>query len=130
MSLENKQYIFVAYDYTTNAIIVRAIPNREAPTIVNAFEDVFSYLESKGFKPKFNVLDNEASTATCARTMYNGNSCPQTSIESMPRKEPSKHLKITSSQVSAQPTATFHFNFGISSYPKPKTRSTCYAHHE
>eukprot|EP00956_Cyclotella_meneghiniana_P042186 scaffold248388_cov50-Cyclotella_meneghiniana.AAC.4 len=63
MSLENKQYIFVAYDYTTNAIIVRAIPNREAPTIVNAFDDVFTYLERKGFKPKFNVLDNEASSA-------------------------------------------------------------------
>ncbi|KAL7503761.1 hypothetical protein ACHAXN_001695, partial [Cyclotella atomus] len=63
MSLENKQYIFVAYDYTTNAIIVRAISDREAPTIVSAFEDIFSYLETKGFKPRFNVLDNEASSA-------------------------------------------------------------------
>ena len=63
MLLENKQYIFVAYNYTTNAIIVRAIVDREAPTIVAAFDDVFSYLERKGFKPRFNVLDNEASLA-------------------------------------------------------------------
>ncbi|KAL7477006.1 hypothetical protein ACHAW6_002826 [Cyclotella cf. meneghiniana] len=60
MSLKNKQYIFVAYNYTTNAIIVRAIMDRKAPTIVAAFDDVFSYLECKGFKPRFNVLDNEA----------------------------------------------------------------------
>eukprot|EP00804_Cyclotella_cryptica_P024442 CCRYP_019261-RA/>CCRYP_019261-RA protein AED:0.29 eAED:0.18 QI:0/0/0/1/0.33/0.25/4/0/786 len=63
MSLENKHYIFVAYDYTTNAIIVRAIPDRESSTIVQTFDDIFSYLTSKGFKPKFNVLDNEASHA-------------------------------------------------------------------
>jgi hypothetical protein len=63
MSLENKQYIFVAYDYTTNAIIVRAIPDCESATIVKTFDDIFSYLASKGFKPKFNVLDNEASNA-------------------------------------------------------------------
>ncbi|KAL7485737.1 hypothetical protein ACHAW6_011335 [Cyclotella cf. meneghiniana] len=63
MSLKNKQYIFVAYDYTTNAILVRAITDREATTIVNAFDDVFSFLSSKGFKPHFNVLDNEALAA-------------------------------------------------------------------
>ena len=63
MLLKNKQYIFVAYDYTTNAIIVRAITDHEAPTIVTAFDDVFSYLECKGFKPPFNVLDNEALSA-------------------------------------------------------------------
>jgi len=63
MSLENNQYVFVAYDYTTNAIIVWAITDRESATIVKAFDDVFSYLESKGFKPKFNVFDNEASHA-------------------------------------------------------------------
>ncbi|KAL7479986.1 hypothetical protein ACHAW6_005700 [Cyclotella cf. meneghiniana] len=63
MSLENKQYIFVAYNYTTNAIIVRAITDRESTAIVKAFDNIFSYLEHKGFKPKFNVLDNEASAA-------------------------------------------------------------------
>eukprot|EP00804_Cyclotella_cryptica_P024589 CCRYP_001603-RA/>CCRYP_001603-RA protein AED:0.24 eAED:0.18 QI:0/0/0/1/1/1/2/0/837 len=63
MSLENKQYIFVAYDYTTNAIIVRAITDRESSTIVKAFDDIFTYLAAKGFKPQFNVLDNEASHA-------------------------------------------------------------------
>ncbi|KAL7479932.1 hypothetical protein ACHAW6_007837 [Cyclotella cf. meneghiniana] len=63
MSMENKQYIFVAYDYTPNAIIVRTITDRESATIVNAFDDIFTYLEEKGFKPRFNVLNNEASSA-------------------------------------------------------------------
>eukprot|EP00804_Cyclotella_cryptica_P019523 CCRYP_006659-RA/>CCRYP_006659-RA protein AED:0.42 eAED:0.40 QI:0/0/0/0.5/1/1/2/0/378 len=51
MSLENKQYIFVAYDYATNAIIVRAITDRESSTVVKAFDDIFTYLATKGFKP-------------------------------------------------------------------------------
>ncbi|KAL7477254.1 hypothetical protein ACHAW6_003070 [Cyclotella cf. meneghiniana] len=64
MSLENKEYIFVAYDdYTTNAIIIQAITDHETATIIDAFNDIFSYLKSKGFKPKFNILDNEASAA-------------------------------------------------------------------
>eukprot|EP00804_Cyclotella_cryptica_P007932 CCRYP_019848-RA/>CCRYP_019848-RA protein AED:0.05 eAED:-0.05 QI:0/-1/0/1/-1/1/1/0/1335 len=63
MSLENKHYIFVTYDYTTNAIIVRAITDSESSTITRAFNDIFTYLTTKGFKPQFNVLDNEASNA-------------------------------------------------------------------
>ena len=63
MSLENNQYVFIAYNSTTNAIIVGAITDRESNTIVKAFDDIFSYLDSKGFKPRFNVLNNEASHA-------------------------------------------------------------------
>ncbi|KAL7477046.1 hypothetical protein ACHAW6_002863 [Cyclotella cf. meneghiniana] len=48
MSLKNKQYVFIAYNYTANAIIVRAITDCEAPTIIAAFD---------------NVLDNDASSA-------------------------------------------------------------------
>eukprot|EP00804_Cyclotella_cryptica_P030317 CCRYP_011858-RA/>CCRYP_011858-RA protein AED:0.36 eAED:0.36 QI:0/-1/0/1/-1/1/1/0/366 len=63
MSLENNHYIFVAYDYTTNVIIVQAITDRESATIVKVFDNIFTYLTSKGFMPQFNVLDNEASHA-------------------------------------------------------------------
>ena len=62
-SFEGKQYVFVAYDYTTNAILVRAIPDRDASTIVKTFDAIFTYLENKVYQPKFNVLDNEASGA-------------------------------------------------------------------
>ena len=62
-SFDGKQYVFVAYDYTTNALIVRAIPDREAATIVKTFDEIFTYLDDKGYQPKFNVLDNEASGA-------------------------------------------------------------------
>ncbi|KAL7503111.1 hypothetical protein ACHAXN_000960 [Cyclotella atomus] len=60
-SMENNQYVFVAYDYTTNATLVRAIKDRQSATIVDAFDNVFSYLANKGFKPEFNVLNNKAS---------------------------------------------------------------------
>ncbi|KAL7506634.1 hypothetical protein ACHAXN_005126 [Cyclotella atomus] len=63
-SMESNQYVFITYNYTTNAILVRPINDRKAVTIVDAFDkNVFSYLASKGHKPKFNVLDSKASAA-------------------------------------------------------------------
>eukprot|EP00804_Cyclotella_cryptica_P003418 CCRYP_018558-RA/>CCRYP_018558-RA protein AED:0.36 eAED:0.21 QI:0/0/0/1/1/0.83/6/0/1396 len=53
MSLENKQYIFVAYDYTTNAIIVRAITDRESSTIVKACRFFGDHL------PKVTIIDHK-----------------------------------------------------------------------
>ena len=63
MSLDGNQAILVVYDYTTNAILVEPVKNFESSTICAAYEKVFTYLESKGFKPQFNVLDNQASSA-------------------------------------------------------------------
>ena len=59
-SLEGMQAFFVAYDYDTNVIF--AIPTKDLKdaTIVVAFEQVFNELEEGGFKPKFNVTDNQA----------------------------------------------------------------------
>ena len=45
---------------TTNVIF--AIPTKDLKddTVIEAFEQVFNELESKGHKPKFNVTDNQA----------------------------------------------------------------------
>ena len=59
-SLEGMHAFFVAYDYDTNMIF--AIPTKDLKdeTIITAFEQVFNELEEKGYKPKFNVTDNQA----------------------------------------------------------------------
>ena len=60
-SIDRNQAMLVAYDYTTNVILVEPMKNFESNTICAAFQKTFKYLESKGYKPTFNVLDNQAS---------------------------------------------------------------------
>ena len=55
--------MLVVYDYTTNAILVEPVANFESKKICDAYAKVFKYLESKGQKPMFNILDNQDSTA-------------------------------------------------------------------
>lgn len=47
--------------YGPNAILVRPMHSRSNAEMINAFQDIYGYLEARGFKPKFNVSDNECS---------------------------------------------------------------------
>ena len=58
-SLEGMQYFFVAYDYDTNYIFANPIDNLKDEAIIEAFESVFNELKNKGYKPTFNVTDNQ-----------------------------------------------------------------------
>ena len=62
-SFKNMQYIFVAYVYDLNAIIVRAMPSRTDASMVTAFKEVITALKSRGYHPTLNVMDNECSAA-------------------------------------------------------------------
>jgi len=62
-SFKNMQYIFVAYIYDLNAIIVRAMPTRTDAAMINAFKEVIAVLRTSGYRPALNVMDNECSTA-------------------------------------------------------------------
>ena len=62
MSLDGKQYYFFAYDYDTNYIFAIPIPDLKDATIINAFDSIFTELTEKGYKPTFNVTDNQATT--------------------------------------------------------------------
>ena len=62
VSLEGNQYYFVVYAYNPNYIFAVPIPNLRDETIIKAFDEVFQDLKSKGFKPAFNVTDNQAAT--------------------------------------------------------------------
>ena len=55
-------YIFVLYDYDSNAIIIRPLRNRSAQEILRVFTAVHAYLVTRGLRPHIHTLDNKAST--------------------------------------------------------------------
>ena len=55
-------YIFVLYDYDSNAIIVRPLRNRSAQEIQRVFTTVHAHLVARGLRPRLHTLDNEAYT--------------------------------------------------------------------
>jgi hypothetical protein len=60
VTLEGHQYYFVAYAYDPNNIFAIAMRNVKDESILEAFDRVFQELKEKGFKPEFNVTDNQA----------------------------------------------------------------------
>ena len=60
MSIDGSVCFFVLYHYELNAILVKAIANVDDRSIYEAYKEVFETLETKGYKPKMNVMDNQA----------------------------------------------------------------------
>jgi hypothetical protein len=60
MSIDGSGCFFVLYHYETNAILVKAIKNLDNHSIYEAYKELFENLEAKGYKPKMNVMDNQA----------------------------------------------------------------------
>eukprot|EP00804_Cyclotella_cryptica_P027665 CCRYP_010275-RA/>CCRYP_010275-RA protein AED:0.43 eAED:0.43 QI:0/0/0/1/0/0/4/0/331 len=60
-SFHGKRYQFVAYEYRSNAILVRALADQTDKSMLEAFQDVYAYLTKRGFQPKLNVMDNQCS---------------------------------------------------------------------
>jgi hypothetical protein len=62
-SFKNMQYIFVAYVYDLNAIIVHAMPTCTDAAMITAFKEVIEVLRTRGYHPALYVMDDECSTA-------------------------------------------------------------------
>jgi hypothetical protein len=63
-SFHNMQYVFVAYIYHLNAIIlVRAMPSKNDGAMIVAFTDILATLNARGYAPALNVMDKECSKA-------------------------------------------------------------------
>lgn len=60
MSLDGSVCFFVLYHYETNAILATPIAGLDDKSIFNAYKTQFEMLEAKGYKPKVNVMDNQA----------------------------------------------------------------------
>jgi hypothetical protein len=51
---------FVLYHYKTNSILASPITNLDDKSIFETYKANFEMLEAKGYKPKVNVMDNQA----------------------------------------------------------------------
>ncbi len=60
---KSMQYIFVAYAYDLNAIIVCDMPYCTCAFMVTAFAEVITFLKAGGYQLALNVMDNECSAA-------------------------------------------------------------------
>jgi hypothetical protein len=63
MSLDGNVCFLVMYHYETNAIFAVPIPGLDSKSILEAYKKIFEYLVSKGYTPKVNVMDNQATKA-------------------------------------------------------------------
>jgi hypothetical protein len=64
MSIDGSVCFFVLYHYELNTILVKAIANVDDHGIYEAYKEVFESLEAKGYKPKMNVMDNQAKNSS------------------------------------------------------------------
>jgi len=55
--------IFIMYYWTSNSNQATPIKGAKDETMVEAFKMNIEYLNKRGFKPKFNIMDNVASKA-------------------------------------------------------------------
>jgi hypothetical protein len=70
-SFWNMQYMFVAYIYDLNAILVQAMPSRNDCAMITAFTNILTHLNACGYAPMLNVMDNECSKAVKAHIRTN-----------------------------------------------------------
>jgi hypothetical protein len=57
------KYILVLYDYDGNSIQAEPMKNKSDAEAIGAYSRIYDELTSKGLKPKFQTMDNEASAA-------------------------------------------------------------------
>jgi hypothetical protein len=68
----NMQYMFVAYIYDLNAILVRAMPSKTDGAMIAAFTaDILANLNACGYSPVLIIMDNDCSKAIKAHIRSN-----------------------------------------------------------
>ena len=60
------QYIFIAYIYDENVILMQPMKNRTDACMVSVFKDIYEYLKDIKCKPMLHVMDNKCSKAVQA----------------------------------------------------------------
>ena len=65
-SFHNNAYIFVAYIYDINAILVRPMPTKTDAAMIAAFRSILEALDQNSIPIHLNVMDNECSKTVAA----------------------------------------------------------------
>jgi hypothetical protein len=63
ISSKGKWYVMICYSYEWNYVTAVPMKSRSASEWLKAYEHIHQELASRGFKPKLQTLDNEASAA-------------------------------------------------------------------
>jgi hypothetical protein len=104
-SSKGNSYVMVCFVYDCNYVKVIPMKSRSASEWVNAYDTIHKELTVKGFKPKLQTLDNEASAALKNFSLpmtWSTNWCRLTAITAMPLNAPSKLSNSTLWQGSPQ----------------------------
>jgi hypothetical protein len=114
----------VCYVFDCNYVKVFPMNSRSALESVKAYDHIHQELTAKGFKPKLQTLENEASAAL--KNFFTTNDVeyqlpPPTVIAATPRKELSILLKNTLWQGSPLWIQNLHYTCGTDFYPKRKS---------
>ena len=64
-------YLFILYDYNSNATFTEPIKNCSNSKVVGAYTKIVNHLTEHGFKPQLQLLDNEAPTALKNKSLKN-----------------------------------------------------------
>jgi hypothetical protein len=103
--IKGNSYVMVCYVYDCNYIKVIPMKSRSASEWVTAYDHIHQELTVKGFKPKLQTLDNEASAALeifSPPMTWITNWCRPTAIAAMPLNAPYELSKSTLWQDSPQ----------------------------
>jgi hypothetical protein len=124
-SSKGNSYVMVCYIYDCNYVKVIPMKSRSASEWVTAYDSIHQELTVKGFKPKLQTLDNEASAALknfLPSMILLTNWCHLTAIDTTPRNAPSGPSRNTLWQGYPQLTPPSHCTCGTDSCHKRKSR--------
>jgi hypothetical protein len=124
MSLDGSVCFFVLYHYESNCILPAPISGLDDVSIFNAYKTQFEELVAKGFTPKLNVMDNQATKHIkkfLLTTSVNCSSLNPPTIESMPLNEQYKPSRMHSLQRWLLRTVSSPSNCGTGSHRKSET---------
>jgi hypothetical protein len=116
-SSKGNSYVMVCYIYDCNCVKLIPMKSRSASEWVKAYDSVHQELIIKGFKPKLQTLDNEASSA-----LKNYFTVNDIAYQLVPQNAPSELSKNTLWPGSPQLIPPFQCTCGTGSYHKRKSR--------
>ncbi len=79
MSYDGSVCFFILYHYESNSILATPIAGLNDVSIYKAYKQQFELLTSRGFKPKLNIMDNQATKHI--KTFLTENGCKLQLVE-------------------------------------------------